>query len=134
MIERFKKIHNVKEYIEQRAKEIDEYNERMGFDTTMPVNGRRMTNLGVFRKYLESYLKNNPKINTGAIHMVRHLQPTERGIPIEIYCFSAEKSWVIYEGVQADIFDHVLAVISHFDLKIFQNPTGEDFQKVLSNI
>ncbi len=132
MLERFKKIHIVKDYIDKRSKEIEEYNEKMGFDTSMPVNGRRMTNLGIFRNYLESYLKNNPKINTNTIYMVRHLQPTERGIPIQIYCFSAEKSWVQYEGVQADVFDHVLAVVSHFDLKIFQNPSGEDFQKLFS--
>jgi miniconductance mechanosensitive channel len=133
LLEKLKKIHLLKEYIEQRSKEIEEFNQKKGFDTTMPVNGRRMTNIGVFRRYVEFYLKSNPKVNTKAIHMVRHLQPTERGIPIEVYCFSIEKAWVNYEGVQADIFDHILAVVPQFDLRVFQNPTGDDFQKLANN-
>ncbi|HPJ46708.1 MAG TPA: mechanosensitive ion channel [Tenuifilaceae bacterium] len=132
LIEKLKRIHFVKDYIEQRSKEIEEFNVKMGYDTTMPVNGRRMTNLGIFRRYLEFYLKNNPKINQGATLMVRQLQPTEQGIPIEIYCFSTEKAWVIYEGVQADIFDHVLSVVPEFELRIFQNPSGEDFQRLVN--
>jgi miniconductance mechanosensitive channel len=133
LLEKLKKIHLLKEYIEQRSKEIEEFNQKKGFDTTMPVNGRRMTNIGVFRRYVEFYLKSNPKVNIEAIHMVRHLQPTERGIPIEVYCFSIEKAWVNYEGVQADIFDHILAVVPQFDLRVFQNPTGDDFQKLANN-
>ncbi len=132
LIEKLKRIHFVKDYIEQRSKEIEEYNAKMGFDTTIPVNGRRMTNLGIFRRYLEFYLRNNPKINQGATLMVRQLQPTELGIPIEIYCFSTEKAWVIYEGVQADIFDHVLSVVPEFELRIFQNPSGDDFQRLVN--
>jgi len=104
----------------------------MGFDTTMPVNGRRLTNLGVFRKYINTFLENNPNISKQSTHMVRHLQLTERGIPLEIYCFSLEKAWVDYEGIQADIFDHILAVIPQFELQVFQNPTGDDFQKVVN--
>ncbi len=133
LLDKLKKIHLLKDYIEQRTKEIDEFNQKMGFDTTMPVNGRRMTNIGVFRRYVEFYLKSNPKVNTDAIHMVRHLQPTERGIPIEVYCFSIEKAWVKYEGVQADIFDHILAIVPQFELRVFQNPTGDDFQKLANN-
>ena len=132
LIEKLKRIHFVKDYIEQRSKEIEEFNAKMGFDTTIPVNGRRMTNLGIFRRYLEFYLRNNPKINQGATLMVRQLQPTELGIPIEIYCFSTEKAWVIYEGVQADIFDHVLSVVPEFELRIFQNPSGDDFQRLVN--
>jgi miniconductance mechanosensitive channel len=132
LLEKLKRIHLVKDYIETRSKEIETFNKKLDFDTSMPVNGRRMTNLGIFRHYLEFYLKKNPNINTDAIHMVRHLQPTERGIPVEIYCFSREKAWVIYEGVQADLFDHVLASISQFELKVFQNPSGDDFQKLIN--
>jgi miniconductance mechanosensitive channel len=133
LLEKLKRIYLLSDYIEQRSKEIDDYNKEMGFDTSMPINGRRMTNLGIFRKYIDFYIKNNPKVNSDAINMVRHLQPTEKGIPIEIYCFSKEKSWVLYESVQADIFDHILAVISQFELRIFQNPSGDDFQKLSAN-
>ncbi|MDY0202335.1 MAG: mechanosensitive ion channel [Tenuifilaceae bacterium] len=130
LLEKLKRIHLIKDYIEQRTKEIEEFNKKMGFDTSLPINGRRMTNLGVFRQYLQSYLKMNPSINSEATQMVRQLQPTERGIPVEIYCFSAEKAWVIYEGVQADLFDHVLASVPQFELRIFQNPSGNDFQNL----
>ena len=122
-----------KEDLAKLMKEIEEFNKKMGFDTSMPINGRRLTNLGIFRKYLESYLKENPSISSEATQMVRQLQPTERGIPVEIYCFSAEKAWVIYEGVQADLFDHVLASVTQFELRIFQNPSGVDFQKLIPN-
>ncbi|MFA5649490.1 MAG: mechanosensitive ion channel domain-containing protein [Bacteroidales bacterium] len=130
LLEKLKRIHLIKDYIEQRTKEIEEFNKKMGFDTSLPINGRRMTNLGVFRQYLQSYLKMNPSINSEATQMVRQLQPTEKGIPVEIYCFSAEKAWVIYEGVQADLFDHVLASVPQFELRIFQNPSGNDFQNL----
>ena len=130
LLEKLKRIHLIKDYIEQRTKEIEEFNKKMGFDTSLPINGRRMTNLGVFRQYLQSYLKMNSSINSEATQMVRQLQPTERGIPVEIYCFSAEKAWVIYEGVQADLFDHVLASVPQFELRIFQNPSGNDFQNL----
>ncbi len=133
LLEKLKRIHLVKDYIETRAKEIEEFNQKMDFDTSMPVNGRRMTNLGIFRRYLEHYLKNSSNINTDATYMVRHLQPTEKGIPVEIYCFSRVKAWVEYEGVQADIFDHILAIVPQFELRVFQNPSGDDFQKIVSN-
>ena len=115
-------------YIDEKTAEIKQYNEERGIDSSIPVNGRRLTNIGVFRKYMELYLKNNPKINQEATCMVRQLQPTERGIPMEIYCFSNEKTWVLYEGVQADIFDHVFAIVPEFGLKLFQNPSGDDFR------
>ena len=133
LLEKLKRIHLVKDYIETRAKEIEEFNKKMDFDTSMPVNGRRMTNLGIFRRYLEHYLKNSSNINTDATYMVRHLQPTEKGIPVEIYCFSRVKAWVEYEGVQADIFDHILAIVPQFELRVFQNPSGDDFQKIVTN-
>ena len=132
LLEKLKKIHLIKDYIEQRSEEIEEYNQEMGFDTTMPVNGRRLTNLGIFRKYVNTFLENNPNISKKSTYMVRHLQLTERGIPLEIYCFSLEKAWVDYEGIQADIFDHILAVIPQFELQVFQNPTGDDFQKIVT--
>ncbi|MCK4921795.1 MAG: mechanosensitive ion channel, partial [Bacteroidales bacterium] len=100
-------------------------------DTSLPVNGRRMTNLGIFRRYLEAYLKNHPEINSEMTFLIRHLQPTEKGIPVEIYIFSKVKEWSDYESIQADIFDHILAAIPWFDLRVFQNPGGEDFRSFL---
>ena len=94
-------------------------------------NGRSQTNLGVFRAYLTAYLKSLPDVNQELTCMVRQLQPTDRGIPIELYFFCALKDWVPYEGVQADVFDHVLAIIPEFDLQVFQSPSGRDFQRVL---
>lgn len=132
-LDRLKRIQIIKGYIEERSKEIEEFNTEMGFDTEMPVNGRRLTNLGIFRQYLVFYLKAHPGINSEATCMVRQLQPTEKGIPLEVYCFSSDKAWVNYEGIQSDIFDHILASISQFNLKIFQNPSGSDFQKAFPN-
>lgn len=130
LLDKLKKIHILKDYIDMRSKEIEEFNAKMGFDTSVPVNGRRMTNLGVFRKYIEAYLTHHPKVNSHTIQMVRQLQPTDRGIPLEVYCFSAEKSWVNYEEVQADVFDHIMAVVPEFELRVFQNPSGDDFQVI----
>ena len=128
MLEKFKQFIILRESIEERQKEIEEFNKKNGFDETSIVNGRRQTNLGVFRKYLELYLRNHPKINQEMTFLVRHLQPSETGIPIEIYVFSSDKVWANYESIQADIFDHILAVIPLFELRVFQNPTGDDFR------
>ncbi len=126
-----KKIQHILPYIEEREAEINKFNEEHHVDSSMPVNGRRMTNLGVFRKYMEAYLKKHPKIQNEMTFLVRHLQPTETGIPIEIYVFSKEQEWAKYESVQADIFDHILAALEYFDLHVFQNPSGSDFQQFL---
>ena len=91
-----------------------------------PVNGRRMTNIGTFRAYLMAYLRNLPGTNKNMIIMVRQLQPTDTGLPLEIYAFSSDTSWVNYEALQSDIFDHVFAALPHFGLRVFQNPTGRD--------
>ncbi len=128
--ERLKKIQLVNEYIEQREEEIRRFNEEKKVDPEMPVNGRRMTNLGVFRRYLDAYLKQHPKIKNDLTFLIRHLQPTETGIPMEIYVFTKEQEWAKYEAVQADVFDHILAAVSYFDLRLFQNPSGDDFRKL----
>jgi miniconductance mechanosensitive channel len=128
MLEKFKKIHHLKAYIEERQIEIENYNREHEIDESLPVNGRRMTNLGIFRKYLENYLIKHPKINDKMTLIVRHLDPTEKGIPMQIYAFSREQEWAKYEAVQADIFDHVLAIIPLFELRIFQNPSGDDLK------
>src|SRR5690554_7248784 len=95
------------------------------------VNGRRMTNIGIFRTYIVNTLIKNPNINLEMSHMVRQLEPTENGIPLEIYCFSRVKSWIQYEDIQSDIFDHIMATAKHFDLEIFENPASSDFQKLV---
>ncbi|OFX81873.1 MAG: hypothetical protein A2X20_06285 [Bacteroidetes bacterium GWE2_40_15] len=124
MLERFRKISYLRDYIEQTETEIAQYNSDNNIDNSVLVNGRRQTNIGVFRAYLVEYLNRHPEVNQQMTHMVRQLQPTERGIPVELYFFISNKDWVYYEGVQADIFDHVLAIVPQFDLKVFQYPTG----------
>ena len=130
LIEKFKKIHYIKDYVKNRQDEVVKYNKENKVDETVLVNGRRLTNLGTFRKYVEAYLKNHPLIHQEMTFLVRQLQPSEIGIPIEIYVFSKDQAWANYEGIQADIFDHILAVLPEFDLHVYQNPTGDDFQKL----
>jgi miniconductance mechanosensitive channel len=131
MLDKFKKIEYVKKYIADKEDEIAQYNTERNIDNSVIVNGRRQTNLGVFRAYLRGYLSNHPKIHDEMTFLVRQLQPTEKGIPMEIYVFSKIQEWAKYEDLQADIFDHVLAVIPEFDLRVYQNPTGDDLQKIL---
>jgi miniconductance mechanosensitive channel len=133
MNEKFKKIIYLKDYIEKRQMEIEQFNKENNIDSSITVNGRRMTNLGTFRKYLEMYLYHHPKIHNDLTFLVRQLQPYENGIPIEIYVFSNDQQWASYESIQADIFDHILAVIPEFELRVFQNPTGEDFKSLAGN-
>ena len=127
-LKKFKEIRILNDYIQAKEKEIEAFNKTVGIDTSDKINGRRLTNLGTFRKYLELYLRNHPKIHQDMTFLIRHLQPTERGIPIEIYVFSNDQAWANYEAIQADIFDHILAVIPVFDLRVFQNPTGADWR------
>jgi miniconductance mechanosensitive channel len=126
MIEDFKKISYLKEYLESKEKEIAEYNKTHDFDTGHVVNGRRLTNIGTFRAYLLEYLKHHPGIRNDLTMMVRQLSPCEHGVPLEIYAFTNNTEWVTYETIQADIFDHVMAVVPHFGLKLYQNPSGAD--------
>ncbi len=131
MLKKFKQIKVLNEYFDQKLKELDAYNKAVGANEADPINGRRLTNLGTFRKYLELYLKNHPSIHKDMTFLVRHLQPTERGIPVEIYVFSNDQKWANYEAIQADIFDHILAVIPEFELQVFQNPSGSDFKSIV---
>ncbi len=132
MLEKYKKIDVLKEYIIRTEKETEEYNTAEGIDPSVMVNGRRQTNLGVFRAYLKAYLRKRADINNNMTFLVRHLQPTEKGIPIQIYVFATTVDWEQYEGIQADVFDHVLAVIPEFELRIFQFPSNVDFFKSMS--
>ena len=128
MIEKFKRIRLLKDYISEKEEELKAHNERYDIDSDIVVNTRRQTNIGVFRQYLLNYLKNHDKVKQDMIIQVRQLEPTEYGLPIQIYCFSAKQAWVEYEKVQSDIFDHILTVVPEFELKVFQNPTGQDFR------
>ncbi len=128
LLKRLHEIHYISEYLEKRESEIRAYNAAHDFNVKMPVNGRRMTNIGVFRQYVLSYLQRHPKVHQGETIMVRQLEPTEHGLPLQVYCFSNDIAWVNYEQIQSDIFDHLLAAIPHFDLRVFQDPSGRDFR------
>lgn len=134
MLERYKKFQLVTQYIINKEKEIEEYNKLNNIDDSNLVNGRRQTNIGIFRAYLTEYLNTSPYINKGMTYMVRQLAPTEYGIPMQIYAFSTNKEWVKYENIQSDIFDHVFAVVTMFDLKIYQKPSSNTLEKVNGNI
>ncbi len=127
MLERFSEFHLLKEYIASRSKEIEQYNADREIDKTYPINGRHLTNIGVFRKYVEQFLENNPNISKDVSQVVRQLNPTENGIPLEIYCFANTTVWMDYENIQSDIFDHLIAAAPLFDLHVFQRPSGHDF-------
>ena len=128
MLERFSKIQYISEYIEMKKEEVNAYNTASHVDETSVVNGRRLSNIGTFRAYVIAYLKNHPMINQDMTFLVRQLAPTEHGLPLEIYVFCKDKVWANYEAIQADIFDHILAIVPEFDLRVFQHPTGSDFK------
>lgn len=130
MLQRFSKIQYIAEYLAEKQKEIADYNASAKVNQETLVNGRHLTNIGTFRAYIEAYLRNHPKISKSLTLLVRQLQPTENGLPIEIYVFSLDTNWIRYEGIQADIFDHILAAAKEFDLRVFQNPTGGDFKNL----
>ncbi|MFJ7825932.1 mechanosensitive ion channel family protein [Psychrobacillus sp. NPDC096623] len=130
MINNFKSIHYLSEYITNRESEIAEFNLRNKINHSNRVNGRALTNIGVFRAYISNYLRHHPGINQEMTLMVRQLAPTENGLPLEIYAFTNDTQWAVYETVQADIFDHLLAVAPEFGIQVFQNPTGNDFKKI----
>ena len=127
-IKELRNIHYLTDYIDTRQQEITEYNIKHRIDTSNQVNGRALTNVGLFRMYISNYLKNHPGIHKDMTTIVRQLAPSELGLPIEIYAFSNDINWAVYESIQADIFDHLFAVASEFDLRLFQNPTGNDFK------
>ncbi len=133
-LERFRRFTVLADYLDARIAEIDTWNTEHGVDTSEQVNGRQQTNVGVFRAYVEAYLRQHPKIHTGEgfTFLVRHLEPGPTGLPIQIYVFTNDNRWVPYEQIQADIFDHLLASVPEFGLAVFQSPTGRDFQSLRS--
>lgn len=127
--ERFKKYYLLADYITQRQQEIEHFNADHNIDTSELINGRRMTNIGVYRQYILAYLKNHKRIRQDMTLLVRQLPIQDRGIPIEIYCFTNTTVWTEYENIQADIFDHLVAASAFFDLELFQQPSGSDILK-----
>ena len=130
MLEKYKEIELIREYVEQKEDEIAEFNRNNKVNKKVLVNGRNQTNLGVFRYYVTQYLKNHEGINQEMTLMARQLKPTETGVAIQIYAFTKTKEWPVYERVMADIFDHLLATVPFFDLAVFENPTGRDFKRI----
>ncbi|MDH3349385.1 MAG: mechanosensitive ion channel family protein [Desulfobulbaceae bacterium] len=132
-LQKFSKITLLKKYLKNKQEEIELDNKEKKIDNLIPINGRRQTNIGIFRAYLENYLKNHPKIHTNMTFLIRHLAPTEKGLPIELYIFSNDQIWANYEAIQADIFDHIFAILPEFSLRVFQNPSGYDFRQLHHN-
>jgi miniconductance mechanosensitive channel len=130
LLQGLKKIQYIQQYLDSKIGEITSWNQRQKVDESSLVNGRRLTNLGTFRAYIEAYLHNHPQISKDLTFLVRQLEPGENGVPIQIYVFSEEQRWVHYEAIAGDIFDHLLAILPEFDLAVFQNPTGADFRKL----
>ncbi|WP_318614895.1 mechanosensitive ion channel family protein [Sporosarcina sp. YIM B06819] len=128
MIEHCREIDILKDYMTEREREIEEYNRVNEIDRSNIVNGRALTNIGVFRAYINQYIQRHSGINKEMTLMVRQLAPGEHGLPIEIYAFTNSTQWTIYEAIQADIFDHLFAVAGQFGLRIFQSPAGSDFK------
>jgi miniconductance mechanosensitive channel len=130
MLARYRRFSRIRDYLDQRQQEIDTYNREQQIDLEDSVSGRRMTNLGVFRAYVQAYLRGHPALRQDMTFLVRQLAPGPTGIPIEVYVFSADQRWANFEGIQADIFDHLLAVLPEFDLRVYQEPGGSDLQAI----
>ncbi|WP_217596462.1 mechanosensitive ion channel family protein [Cohnella sp. GbtcB17] len=131
MLERFERIQYLRDYIREKAADIELFNREREIDRTVAVNGRAMTNIGVFRAYVERYLALHPRIRGDMTRLVRQLAPGENGLPLEVYAFTDTTVWSEYEGIQSDIFDHLLAVAHEFGLVVFQNPSGHDMRSML---
>jgi miniconductance mechanosensitive channel len=128
MIEQLRQINLIRDYIDKRRCEVEGWNDELSVNGNLPVNGRRLTNLGTFRAYIVEYLRSHPKIRKDMTVLVRQLAPGPTGLPLEIYAFTDTTDWIAYEAIQADIFDHLLAVVPEFGLRVFQELTGSDFQ------
>jgi miniconductance mechanosensitive channel len=126
-VDKLSKIQLITAYVQKRQNDIDTYNANNNIDKSLLLNGRNLTNLGVFRKYVETYIEKHPAINKNMMIMVRQLEPTTQGVPLEIYTFSSDKRWENYEYIMADIFDHVIAAVPYFELEIFQLPSSSNF-------
>ncbi|MEC8703691.1 MAG: mechanosensitive ion channel domain-containing protein [Candidatus Neomarinimicrobiota bacterium] len=134
MIDRYAKYNVIANYIKVKLEEVQRFNIENNITDESLINGRSLTNIGTFRAYIEGYLRNHNKIHDEMTFLVRQLSPSANGLPIEIYVFSNDTDWLNYEKIQADIFDHLLAVVSEFELKVFQNPSGSDFKGSFADV
>ena len=130
LLRRFQQLDLLQDYLESKLKEVDNSNQTVGANLDQMVKGRRFTNIGTFRAYIKAFLKNHSDIHDEMTFLIRQLPPGEKGLPMEIYVFTNDTDWVRYESIQSDIFDHLMAIISEFDLKVFQNPSGNDFKSI----
>ena len=130
LLRRFQKFDLLQDYLESKLKEVDNSNQTVGANLDQMVKGRRFTNIGTFRAYIKAFLKNHSDIHDKMTFLIRQLPPGEKGLPMEIYVFTNDTDWVRYESIQSDIFDHLMAIVSEFDLKVFQNPSGNDFKSI----
>jgi miniconductance mechanosensitive channel len=126
--ERLGNIRHLRDYLAEKDRELAEWHEQQGTISPDDINRRHLTNIGTFRAYIERYLRRHPKIYQDMTLLVRQLPPDDRGLPIEIYCFTNDIRWAVYESIQADIFDHLIAVAREFDLRLFQQPSGNDLR------
>jgi miniconductance mechanosensitive channel len=136
-VDRLKKVQLITSYLDKRENDITSYNKNHNIDKELALNGRNLTNLGVFRKYAQTYLEQHSAINKDMMIMVRQLAPTTQGIPLEVYAFSTDKRWENYEYIMSDIFDHLIAAVPYFDLEVYELPTGSSFianQKSLDTV
>ncbi|TYA71928.1 mechanosensitive ion channel family protein [Seonamhaeicola marinus] len=129
-VTRLKGIQIISDYLTNRQTKIDDYNTSNNIDKSLALNGRNLTNIGVFRKYVQTYIENHSAINKDMTIMVRQLAPTTQGLPLEIYAFSSDKRWENYESIMGDIFDHVIAAIPYFDLEVFELPSNSSFSNL----
>ena len=130
LLRRFQQLDLLQDYLESKLKEVDNSNQTVGANLDQMVKGRRFTNIGTFRAYIKAFLKNHSDIHDEMTFLIRQLPPGEKGLPMEIYVFTNDTDWVRYESIQSDIFDHLMAIVSEFDLKVFQNPSGNDFKSI----
>ncbi len=131
MMQRFQHFELIRDYLASRQKEVEKHNAESRVDASELVNGRRLTNVGTFRAYVAAYLRSHPRIRQDMTFLIRQLAPTGQGLPLEIYVFTNTTVWADYEGIQSDIFDHLLAVVPRFELRVFQEPAGSDFAAAL---
>jgi miniconductance mechanosensitive channel len=129
-IDRLENFAALRDYVRKKRKELEDYNRQYADDPGLVVNARRLTNVGTLRAYLVGYLRKHPKIHQGMTMIVRQLEPTPQGLPIELYVFTNVTGWNEYEGIQSDIFDHVFSIVPEFGLRVFQAPSGFDFHQI----
>lgn len=134
MLDRYERYQLIRDYVKTRREDVARHNEELHIKRDDLVSGRRLTNLGTFRAYVAAYLQAHPKINHDMTFLIRQLQPGPTGLPLEIYVFSADKAWANYETIQADIFDHLLAVMPEFGLRVYQEPSGWDLQLIAETL